>query len=236
MATNASCHPFAARLRACAAAAVFAVVSCGAAHAEEHDLQSWLTGVAKIELSKKWDTVFEATWRFGDDLSRLQTTQVKGSLLYSLADNISIGGGYGYIVSKRPGNDIEENRIWEELNWKPGKIGGVSVALRTRLEERFVETGSETGWRFRQQIKLTRPIHDGASNYVFGSGEILIGLNHTDWNARYGFDQSRLSAGMGFKLSDTLKLEAGYLNQFQPRRAAEDRMAHALAVTVKFEP
>ncbi|GJL91947.1 MAG: hypothetical protein DHS20C04_16060 [Hyphococcus sp.] len=202
------------------------------AHAADHDGQVWLTAAVNIDLADRWGGVLEAQTRIGDDISTMKVSQFKGILLYDLTSTFSAGVGYGYMIANKPGGDIAENRIWQEVNWKIDSGDKNGLAFRTRLEERFFESGNDTGWRLRQRVKLTRPIRDGSSTYLFGSGEFFFALNDTDWGARDGFSESRLSAGIGARLSRMLKIEGGYLNQCKPKSAAEDDMNHVLTLSL----
>jgi hypothetical protein len=74
---------------------------------------------------------------------------------YKLSDQTSIWLGYAWVRTQPQGKDhTDEHRIWQQLSWnKPYSWGNVST--RTRLEQRFLNTGDDTGWRFRQFLKLT---------------------------------------------------------------------------------
>jgi len=44
-------------------------------------------------------------------------------------------------------DDYQEQRIWQQLTWST-QLRPVMFSSRTRLEQRFLETGGDTGWRF----------------------------------------------------------------------------------------
>ncbi len=216
--------------------AAFLFALCGTAHAEDNDLQSWLTGVVKLKLSEDWHAALEATGRFGDDLSRLTTNQFKGALIYNVTPAVSAGAGYGYSVNHKPSGDVEEHRIWQDIQWKPESAAMTSIALRTRLEQRFIDAGNDVALRLRQQARATRPLHEGYATYVYGAAEGFFNLNDTDWGAESGFEKMRLSGGLGFGMTKQIKMEAGYLNEYRPRSGAPDRVNHVLTMTWTFKP
>ena len=110
-------------------------------------------------------------------------------------------------------------------------VGDLTVQSRTRLEQRFVETDGDTGWRLREFVKTTVPL--AADNRTFASvwDELFWDLNDTDWGQRAGFRQNRVFVGPGWFLDDAKKvsIEVGYLNQWVDR-PGEDKMNHCLSI------
>ncbi|WP_165793516.1 DUF2490 domain-containing protein [Hyphococcus luteus] len=205
------------------------------AQAAEHDAQVWTTAAAKLRLDEDWALNLEAQGRFGDDVQRLNETQFKASVLRRVGPGLKIGAGYGHMIKNRAGGpDRHENRIWQELAWKPETGIKTSLSFRTRVEQRII--AGDTGWRVRSRLKATRPLGEGASLYAYGSEEAFFFLNDADWGARSGFDQSRIGAGLGWRFSQMASLEAGYLNRFKPAPDTEDKMNHIIALTVVLRP
>ena len=98
------------------------------------------------------------------------------------------------------------------------------------------ERGGETGWRFRQNFKLTHPL---GTNYPILLEHLGRGVSQPeryDWGANNGLDRNRIFAGIGWKPNslDYCKAEVGYLNQFIYRESATDRMDHLLSLNVFF--
>ena len=122
-----------------------------------------------------------------------------------------------------------ENHAVEQLNWTPGRIGRVAVALRTRLEQRAIRGVGATNWRIREQLRLTMPLHPGGPALV-AWGEPFLALNRTRAQP-YRLELSRAFAGVTVPLAKHLDLEAGYLNEYLPRPAG-DRDNHALSTTL----
>ena len=72
-------------------------------------------------------------------------------------------------------------------------MGSFGLASRSRLEQRFREgSQDDTGWRFRQFIKLTRSILDDGPLYWSLWDEVFLNLNDTDWGAQSGLDRNRM--------------------------------------------
>ncbi|MEK6246540.1 MAG: DUF2490 domain-containing protein, partial [Planctomycetales bacterium] len=112
------------------------------------------------------------------------------------------------------GFDIDENRIWQQLTWSD-RIGRFSCLLRPRLEQRFLTSGNDMGLRFRQFVKLWRPLSYDPRFSLVSWDELFIHLNDTDWGARAGFNQNRLFVGVGWdpNSNDRWRTEIGYLYQ-----------------------
>ena len=74
-----------------------------------------------------------------------------------LNDENSIWAGYAWIGERIPGFDIHENRFWQQ--WiTTRQRGDVSFQFRSRLEQRFVSAGAQVGWRFRQLVRVQKPL------------------------------------------------------------------------------
>ncbi len=212
-------------------AAAAALLACfgGPVRAADHEAQAWLATSAKLRIDEKWAVKLEAEGRFTDDLQRYGQTQLKATLSRKLGSQITAGLGYGHMISNASNApDIHENRIWQELTWKPETNTTVEFALRARLEQRFFSNGDDVGWRFRQRAMATRPVSDDF--YLYGYGEAFFYLNDTDWGADSGFARWRTGAGAGLELSPKATLEGGYINQYEPVSDGPDDMAHIFLI------
>ena len=98
---------------------------------------------------------FDGHLRYRDDSGGYNQSIIRPAVGYALNRNTALWWGYAWInelpASGAPA--FNENRMWEQLTWT-GKCHASSILSRTRLEQRFVETGEDTGWRFRQLLKV----------------------------------------------------------------------------------
>ena len=208
-----------ARVAACAAALL---APAGRAGAQSEDSGIWLGGVANGKLPPSWNND-KGSWRlwtdvqlrFGDDASRLSQAMVRPAIGYALGRGWTIWGGYAYVRTEPPygASNSREHRIWEQASWS-GAIGATALSSRTRLEQRFLSTGSETGWRLRELVKASRPLGSKSIWSAVLSDEYFVNLNSTDYGADAGSDRNRFFVGPGIRLSRTVSLEIGYLNQY----------------------
>lgn len=210
---------------------------CVNAHASE-DWHTWGAIVATGKLGgadsplRYW---LEGQGRFNDDSSRFNQGILRGAVGRDIAARATLWAGYAFIPSdpQNRRDDIVEHRAWQQLTWSAEQpVAGFALATRTRLEQRTIESANDTGWRFRQLVKLTRPLGTGGVAYWSFWDELFVNFNDTDWGADGGIDQNRVFAGIGIKLAASAKAEIGYMNQFVRRANRDDAHNHILSLTL----
>lgn len=199
----------------------------------EDDGRVWLH--ANIQGTLPWTDFgwfVEAQGRWREEGDALDQASVRPAVLYRLNPETTAWLGYAHVVNHPSGGETrDETRIWVQVVHTLPRLGAFTVQSRTRLERREFEGASDTGYRLRQQFRLSRPI-PGHTRWSFVlSNEIHFGLADTDWGPRTGFDQNRFFVGVSGELTATTRIETGYLNQFQ-RGSRVDRMNHVLATTL----
>ncbi len=201
-----------------------------------HDTGQWLALFARGDIGSaesgpplKW--WFDGHARFFDDTGGFGQSIVRPGIGYALSDSVVLWAGYGWIRTSPVANqDFDEHRVWQQITWSEN-LDPVSLGFRTRLEQRFLDTGSDTGWRLRQLVSMRRPL--GCSPFTLVAwDELFIHLNDTDWGANAGFNQNRLFLGFGLKRdpASPYRVEVGYLNQFVNRRSRDDLNNHILSI------
>jgi len=228
----------AARAAACALA-LFALPDRVSAQQTE-DSGIWLGGFANGKLPPSlnseqgsWRLWMDVQIRFGDDASRFSQGVLRPGIGYALGRGWTIWAGYAYIRTEPPyaTSTTTEQRIWEQASWSGG-IGATALSSRTRLEQRFVSTGSETGWRLREFVKVTRPLFAKSIWSAVVSDEYFVNLNATDYGATAGADRNRFFVGPGLRVSRAVSVEIGYLNQYTFRSNGPDKNDHLLATNL----
>ena len=159
-------------------------------------------------------------WDLGGDLEQLL---IRGGLTYTPASGGALFTlGYGNITSGEfgSGNDTSgEDRIYQEA-LLPHKIGSrVYLRHRFRFEQRWVDK-QDFRTRFRYAIFMDVPLNGddlkaGAIylamyNEIFINGERDIGAGRTVEK----FDRNRLYGAIGYSLSDSLRIQGGYMHQY----------------------
>ncbi|MEI6744623.1 MAG: DUF2490 domain-containing protein [Methylococcaceae bacterium] len=182
----------------------------------------------ELKNGKYW---LEGQGRFGNDTSQFSQGMVRAGLGYTVMDKVSVWLGYAFIPTDQPftKKPFDEHRIWQQFLWSD-KFSDITLTSRSRLEERFVETGSDVGWRFRQMLKASVPI---AYDFSFVmSDEYFANINKTNYGADDGFDQNRAFAGIGYNFDKNIKTEIGYMNQYIRKPKSADRMSDILSVNL----
>lgn len=195
--------------------------------AAREDAQIWTGFTASGPVAGELALHLEGQLRFGDDVSRLNQSVLRGGIGWQVRDGVTLYAGYVRQTTHQDGPDTREDRLWQQASYPFGEIGRIGLTGRTRLEQRHVQGASDWAWRLRQQVKGSMPLRRESDVKLVGSVELLLHLNDADWGARSGVDQVRSFAGVNLPLADRLTLETGYLNRFQ-RRAGEDQMDHIL--------
>lgn len=176
-----------------------------------------------------WRWSAEFSLRMRDGVDEVDTVIARGLIGYDLTDRTSAALGFGVIPSfPVAGGTLIEKRLFEQCLWNGHALGG-TLALRTRLEQRWAEANSGLAWRVRQQVRYSRPIAPDSRFALVGYDEFQVHLNET---LRYdrGFDQNRAFGGISRTVNHTLRLEVGYLNQFLHSVIGPNRLNHILSV------
>ena len=90
-------------------------------------------------------------------------------------------------------------------------LGKVKLSGRLRLEERWREGQTGTGWRLRPQVKATMPIAGKVTLSV--SNELFIDLNNSSFQTVDGLERMRNAIFVTVPLSKKIGIDFGYLNQ-----------------------
>ncbi len=186
------------------------------ANAQESNLGNWLLyfGNKKINTKLNWhNEVQYRSYNVIDDLEQLLIRTGVGINLSENNNNLLLGYGYilseNYISGTSEKYDVHEHRIFEQFITRQ-RIGIVSVQHRYRFEQRFIE--SDFKMRFRYFLGINIPLNNkeltDKTFYVSAYNEIFLNTNGTI------FDRNRLYGGLGYKFSDNIRTEAGYMNQF----------------------
>ncbi len=178
----------------------------------------------------KWQWWMEGQGRLFNDASRLGQSIIRPGVGYKISDQFSVWLGYAWVYSSPSGKQsTDEHRIWQQLSWnKPYSWG--KLATRTRLEQRLLNNGNDTGWRFRQFLKYTHPLFSERI-YLSLWDEAFININSTDWGANSGFGQNRSFAGLGLFIDAKhhFRFELGYMNQYIYNENRNDQMNHLIS-------
>ncbi|HEX7857371.1 MAG TPA: DUF2490 domain-containing protein [Sphingobium sp.] len=197
---------------------------------ETHDEQLWvnITGMGSI----KGDLVYfaEIQPRIGGGVSRLDQLLIRPAIGVKLSDSLTVYQGYARVRTPVAGRvDTSEDRSFQQISWKLNK----QFSSRTRLEQRWLSTGNDMGWRLREMLRLAVPLsREKQAVSALGYVEGFFALNDTDWGARSGFDRVRTFIGAEVPIGGKSTLELGYLNQMVNQARRSDTMDHVASISV----
>ena len=176
-----------------------------------------------------WRWSGEFVLRTRDGVDDLDVLVGRGIIGYDVTDRSSGWVGFAVIPSfPVPGGTVVVKRLFQQYLWGGRGLGG-SVTLRTRLEQRWTEGNTGLAWRIRQQVRFSRPFAPRSRFSWVGTEEIIVHANET---ARYdrGLDQNRAFGGISRTISEQVRIEIGYLNQYSHSVIGPDRLNHILSV------
>lgn len=186
--------------------------------AQPADLGNWLIYFGNKDFAGKFNWHHEVQYRNYNAIGDLEQLLLRTGIGYNLSENNNnVLLGYGYILSQNylPESDekvdVNEHRIYQQFITKQ-KFTRVSLQHRYRFEQRFVEDDFKMRFRYflAISIALNKPTLEDKTLYLSGYNEIFLNTGEDV------FDRNRLYGGLGYKLNNLVKFEAGYMNQFLP--------------------
>ena len=234
MITNASLKTFLAF-----AAMTISLASAKQTSATESDSGIWTVFSTTDVISKngtatRWHYWFDAQARYVDLGSGANQWLVRPAIGYEIRDGVKVWAGYARFRSRnRAGRVADENRYWQQIDWRAGQWQGGRITMRVRLEQRSIDIGDDLGVVLRFMTKYVRPLAGDRNKSLIIGLEPFVDLRDTDWGGESGLGQNRIFVGMGWRVNDKLSLEGGYMNQYLWVDRAEDRMNHLAVLTVK---
>jgi len=173
--------------------------------------------------SNQWGLQGDVQYRNWDLLGDLEQLLLRGGLTWRpKSGDAMFTLGYANITTGEygPGDaTVNEDRIYQEA-LLPQKIGSrVYLRHRFRYEQRWVEN-QDFRTRFRYalfaNVPLNRTTLDKGAWYLSAYNEIFINGERDIGNGRTVevFDRNRLYGALGYSLSDTLKIQGGYMYQY----------------------
>lgn len=177
---------------------------------------NWLIYFGNKKLNEKWNIHNEVQYRNYNWIGDMEQLLLRTGVGYNLTENNNnLLLGYGYILSQNyigdsdMKEDVNEHRIFQQFITRD-KIGILHLQHRYRFEQRFIE--SEFKMRLRYFLSINVPLNkkviEDKTYYLSAYNEIFI---NTEGEL---FDRDRLFGGLGYKLSDDIRFELGYMVQY----------------------
>jgi hypothetical protein len=190
---------------------------------QEDQLGSWYMYfyTAKFKESK-FGIQGDIQYRNNNFIGDLEQLLLRSGLTYNPKNtNVTLTLGVANITTGVFGDSNEtnnENRIYQEV-LLPQKVGTrIYLTHRFRYEQRFVEN-QDFRTRYRYNLFLNIPVNKTTLSknavYVAFYNELFInGEKNIGSNRRVTvFDRNRFYMGLGYGITDKIKVQTGYMNQ-----------------------
>lgn len=169
--------------------------------------------------------------RFADDRYKFNEFFFMPGAGYVINNRDTLFAGLGYIYTKeRDGRVLREYRVWQQLSRHVTSW----LDSRTRLEERRFYGNSTIGLRFRQRFWARIPLTPRKLFYLSAFDELFFHLNHPDWASPRTFSQNRAFIGLNRSLTQSIMVDAGYLNQLILDRVNRKNNVFLVSFTMRF--
>lgn len=207
-------------------------------HSQTNTANGWLVSSHEQELAKGWSLLSDLQIRSADHLQYLETVLIRPAIQYKLNDKHRVALGYAYLGNWErdgPEKGFElEHRAWQQYLVE-GKLNKTEVTNRLRLEQSFLQQESDYDFsqRLRYYLRFQVPLSNDKEfkrgAFIGLQNEIFLNIQNKEKVNNNLFDQNRALAGIGYRFSDVLDVEAGYLYRYQ---IEEEKMHnHILQVT-----
>ena len=182
--------------------------------AQESDLGNWVLLFGNKKFADKFNWHHELQYRNYNVAGDLEQLLLRTGIGYNVAENANLLLGYGFIRSENyiDVDDkavVNEHRIYQQFITKQ-KLGRVGLQHRYRYEQRFVEDVFKMRFRYFLGITVSLWKNETSPQELYLSIYDEVFLN----TKREVFDRNRLYGGLGYRLNESLRFEAGYMNQF----------------------
>lgn len=185
-------------------------LSIGAQETGDQKFGTWALYFGTHRVSEKISLYTELELNHYEFLSNFNQFWAIGAVNYHFSERIVASVGYGYFVVDTTFPEIQnernvfENRLFEQIVFRD-QIKSLRIQHRYRLENRFIHgaNGTRSVQRFRYRLQLNHPIYKGL--FVNVMDEIFFNFQEPV------FDQNRLFTGLGYRISDNVVVQAGYL-------------------------
>ena len=183
--------------------------------------QGWLFLSHTQKFSKKWDGLADIQLRSADKLIRFETVLLRGGLSYNIGDEHAVAVGYTYKGDWEEGenklNYQTEHRIYQQYLYNHD-IKRTEVNVRFRLEQRFVK--ELEGFNFSQRLRgflsfqIPLSVNQDFSKGVYTGiqNELFVNVQHKENVNNSFFDQNRAYISVGYRWSERVDTEIGYMN------------------------
>lgn len=214
-----------------------------------HETNVWVSYTGNHRWSSRFGLYLEGQLRRAEGVTAPKQLLFRPGIQYHWRERVTVSAGYAFQHSSPHGAfgdpiATPDHRAWEQVELE-NSAGRLTLAQRVRVEHRWqadVEAPAgaparRAGWtygnRARVQLRATRPLHGGGGDaagwYVTATEEPFVRFGAGAEG--HALDQNRAFIGVGHRWGEHLRVEGGYLNQYdlQPRGRGRE-VSHTLQI------
>jgi hypothetical protein len=206
-------------------------IACCTCYAQTHETQGWFFVTHQQTLSSKFDLLADVQLRTANQLDYLNTLLLRSALSYNLNKKHSVALGYAYKGDWE--HELEgtaytlENRIYQQYLYN-FKLHRTEFSARARLEQRWIkEESTQFSQRARAFISAQIPLiaDTGFTKglYTGIQNELFLNVQHKQRVNNSFFDQNRSFVSLGYRWSEKIDTEFGYMHWFQKEMDSDYR-------------
>ncbi|MCE7073753.1 DUF2490 domain-containing protein [Dyadobacter sp. CY327] len=190
----------------------------------QNPITGWIFISHTQKLHSKWDLFLDAQVRSVYKFKDINTLLLRSAINYNLNGNSSFALGY---ASK---NDWEqedngtrfhpEHRVYQQYLFKT-EFGRLQFTGRARYEQRYIRSEDEFLFSQRSrafvacQIPVFAKKDFKKGTYLNFQDEIFLNVFHKNRVNNSFFDQNRILGSLGYRWSDKIDTEVGYMWWYQ---------------------
>lgn len=188
----------------------------------------WFMFLNSTKFNDKWGMHFDFQVRTQDSWDGVRNLLIRPGVTYYINKNSNATVGYLYTSTSlqftpamaSAKSTLTEHRIWQQYIYNHQPWKGAALSHRFRLEQRFIERQTDDlfSQRFRYFFRLVQPLQKQKGAFTKGmfaalQNELFFNLQNKDQLNGSLFDQNRAYLAVGYRVSKSFDIEAGYLNQ-----------------------
>jgi hypothetical protein len=184
--------------------------------AQDKNYGKWFVYFGNQKINSKWLLQSDMQYRLNQIPGQKSQLLLRAGIGYNLTEsNNNILLGLAYVQSNLEEGDetiptINETRIYQQYLYKQ-KRDNLFISHRVRMEERFFV--NDFALRTRYFLAVQKPLNGRLLNrrsiYASGFNELFIDISNQK------IDRNRFFTGIGYALTNDIRLETGYLIQSQ---------------------
>lgn len=221
---------------------IFLALSFCSSFSQDVEHNAWLFWSHRQKIGERWQLSSDVQARSADQLGYVNTLLIRPGIGYKIAANQTVTVGYTYFGTwdREIGGTVyeHENRIFEQFQIEH-QIKKVEITNRLRYEQRFMyqQYHRVFAQRLRHYLMVQVPL---LADPLFTKGlytafqnELFVNVQGQEHLNKQIFDQNRTYLGLGYRFSQELEMEAGYMFRYIMKRENMNVRNNIIQVSIR---